>query len=393
MICAFSVLDQEACKGDSGGPLIRPFSRGGDLSMGQPSLDIAVGITSFREIDSKCGTSDLPNVFTRMSSFRDWIDEKISGSEMNSQTPAPVFPANPPLQPASTMPSPTPPTPTPRAALPPEPSSSADPPASAPSLDSGRPLLRSPAEQEELDVSLWNASRDGNVIAVEEAINEGANMEVRVGRSGYTPLIVASVRGHLVIVNVLLLAGAEKDGRSRFGETAIYTVSASGPTDVALALIEAGVDVDIAESGGWTPLNIAVKAGRAPIARALIKANADPNKGNWRGDTPLHMVSFSSVGPEDPIFIARDLLDAGSNLEARDNLGWTPLMWASHFGHAGILQLLLDEGANPDVRGNEGRTVDGIICACQDDIPGAYNCIRGPCKEPGVVEEIKDILG
>lgn len=63
--------------GDSGGPLLQPFAPGGNLSAGQPNLDVILGVTSFGDSLSKCGESQLPSVFTRVGSFLDWIRGKI----------------------------------------------------------------------------------------------------------------------------------------------------------------------------------------------------------------------------------------------------------------------------------------------------------------------------
>lgn len=43
------------------------------------------------------------------------------------------------------------------------------------------------------------------------------------------------------------------------------------------------------------------------------------------------------------------------SLETRDK-GWPPLMWAVHYNHIGIAEELLDSGANPDARGDDGLT-------------------------------------
>lgn len=63
-------------EGDSGGPLLDAFAPDGNVTAGDPSVDIVVGITSFGEDSPKCGEPNLPSVFTRLSSFRSWIDEK-----------------------------------------------------------------------------------------------------------------------------------------------------------------------------------------------------------------------------------------------------------------------------------------------------------------------------
>ena len=40
----------------------------------------------------------------------------------------------------------------------------------------------------------------------------------------------------------------------------------------------------------------------------------------------------------------RQLLEAGSDVEEKDEDGWTPLLNAAYFGHTNVCELLLEEG-------------------------------------------------
>jgi len=76
MMCAFSDAGQDACYGDSGGPLIR---RGNDAAG-----DLLVGIVSW---GIGCGT--MPGVYSRISSQRTWIEEVVreNGGVMCGEIP------------------------------------------------------------------------------------------------------------------------------------------------------------------------------------------------------------------------------------------------------------------------------------------------------------------
>jgi len=76
MMCAFSDAGQDACNGDSGGPLIR---RGNDAAG-----DLLVGIVSW---GMGCGT--MPGVYSRISSQRTWIEEVVreNGGVMCGEVP------------------------------------------------------------------------------------------------------------------------------------------------------------------------------------------------------------------------------------------------------------------------------------------------------------------
>ena len=73
------------------------------------------------------------------------------------------------------------------------------------------------------------------------------------------------------------------------------------------------------------------------------------------GRTPLH--NASRDGDLDEV---RRLLEAGADIEARDNEGETPLHDACWNGHLEIARLLLDRGADATAVDNDGETPFGL---------------------------------
>lgn len=57
-----------------------------DVAKGDPAEDQVIGITSFGG-KGGCGHSDLPGVFTRLSSYKDWINEKMGLLDAQSALP------------------------------------------------------------------------------------------------------------------------------------------------------------------------------------------------------------------------------------------------------------------------------------------------------------------
>ncbi|XP_055550367.1 CLIP domain-containing serine protease B4-like [Wyeomyia smithii] len=68
-LCAGGKAGQDSCRGDSGGPLMKLESVQGKNSW------FLKGLVSFGS--NKCGTKDVPGVYTRVSHFIDWIQENI----------------------------------------------------------------------------------------------------------------------------------------------------------------------------------------------------------------------------------------------------------------------------------------------------------------------------
>ena len=66
---------EDSCQGDSGGPLLLT----GALLNDSPQ----VGITSFGySTDDKCGDSEIPSIYTRVSQYLDWIEQQTGAAEL-----------------------------------------------------------------------------------------------------------------------------------------------------------------------------------------------------------------------------------------------------------------------------------------------------------------------
>lgn len=69
--CAAGKNFTEACRGDSGGPLMYSNIKDQDIQA------IQLGIVSFKSYDT-CGTEETPTVFVRVSAYIDWILDNIA---------------------------------------------------------------------------------------------------------------------------------------------------------------------------------------------------------------------------------------------------------------------------------------------------------------------------
>lgn len=69
IICAGG-RKQDTCRGDSGGPLVRDVSENYNINW------YLYGITSFGT--KSCGLEGIPGVYTRVTSYMDWIREQVA---------------------------------------------------------------------------------------------------------------------------------------------------------------------------------------------------------------------------------------------------------------------------------------------------------------------------
>jgi ankyrin repeat protein len=129
-------------------------------------------------------------------------------------------------------------------------------------------------------------------------------------------------------------------------------------------LVEAGAEVNATASYGGTALMQAARNGYRDVVAYLLSRGADAKRRDVQGATAL----MPNWDPE----IARMLLRAGADVEAKDAQGSSVLLRvirgslgrgyntfhreSSPLDVPGTVRVLLEEGADPNVRNEEGRS-------------------------------------
>src|SRR5579872_6454485 len=187
---------------------------------------------------------------------------------------------------------------------------------------------------------LASAALNGDSTAVRTLLDQGADPNDRlgplkpplqfVGYEDWTALHVATWKGHVEVVDLLIRAGANLKLDDGHGATPLdfaFKNEAHGE-EMALQLIAAGapvytrvgVYVDDYGDGGTTALHRAVGAGYRRVVEAMIRRKVDVHPrttGKW---TPLFYAG--------DLEIMRQLIAAGADLETRGGSDQTPLAFA-----------------------------------------------------------------
>lgn len=112
---------------------------------------------------------------------------------------------------------------------------------------------------------------------VENQVEENPGSVNRASNVGETPLMMAARASNLVIVKLLLAAGAAADCSNRKGVTALHLAAILGNVPLGKVLLAAGAGIDAKTLEGQTPLMYAVIKGKSDFAQMLILENADVN--------------------------------------------------------------------------------------------------------------------
>ena len=275
------------------------------------------------------------------------------------------------------------------------------------------------------DLSIWGGIRSPKMMRY--LIEKGADVNARVGLSGAdhfsTPLMVALSTCSLDTARLLIERGAYMHARGYSDRTPMAAAIHSCPQAIEL-LLASGVNVNeqtrygtplliaahyqwpsLAHGGALSAFGLAAEENRQGNAvKILIEKGADPNARDSEGRNALMVMSLETLlvgGVEISLqgggtresrqqwrrsdkaveMIGETLLNAGCDVNAADNKGRTPLMYAAASERSGVVNLLLKRGANIRAKDHNGESaLDWAIKSGDDKIIGLLSLLS-PSEE------------
>eukprot|EP00003_Mantamonas_plastica_P029067 TRINITY_DN6836_c0_g1_i7.p2 TRINITY_DN6836_c0_g1~~TRINITY_DN6836_c0_g1_i7.p2 ORF type:complete len:216 (-),score=55.57 TRINITY_DN6836_c0_g1_i7:425-1072(-) len=135
---------------------------------------------------------------------------------------------------------------------------------------------------------LCEAVQSGNVVKVKELIENGYDLSER-NEERMTPLILATNHESTEILDLLIGANADLNGRDAISGTALHHAAANGNVKISRALLDAGSDVEELDMDFQTPLMWAcwVKEQNEEIIQLLLNHGADIDWYVQSGETAM----------------------------------------------------------------------------------------------------------
>jgi len=133
-----------------------------------------------------------------------------------------------------------------------------------------------------------DAAMRGEADRVRTLLRDGADVNAAQG-DGMTALHWTALNGDLETTNVLLVAGATVEALTRVGRyTPLHLASSRGHASVVSRLLDAGSKPNATTETGVQPLHLAAQAGDAATVTALLGHGANVNaRDETHGRTPL----------------------------------------------------------------------------------------------------------
>jgi hypothetical protein len=189
------------------------------------------------------------------------------------------------------------------------------------------------------------AAASSDIESVRKALSEGVNIHAREA-GGDSALMLAVRAGNLEIVRELLAKGAWPSSRAVDGFTPLTFAARRGHAPITGELLRAGARTEELTAGGDNALTLAVMFGHWAVVRELMIHGADSSvqsggKTVYEGQPPLVMAAVQERAD-----ILQVLLQHGANPNIRDRDMQTALQWALLKGNREISEFLLARGSD-----------------------------------------------
>lgn len=177
-------------------------------------------------------------------------------------------------------------------------------------------------------------------IRLEDALRADGRYVVTVDEEGHSPLFFAAETGDTEAVTLLIQHGAEINRPDRWSITSLMAATWFNNSNCVAVMLEAGADVNYCNEYSETALFFSAQSGHTLCAELLLRAGANANVlVPYQLGSLLHTVAY--YGHAEMVDL---LINYGADVEARNDSSRTPLA-AALFWSFGTTGTKLDQVA------------------------------------------------
>ncbi|TSM52338.1 Ankyrin repeat and SOCS box protein 15 [Bagarius yarrelli] len=192
---------------------------------------------------------------------------------------------------------------------------------------------------------IFDAIKRGDLFTLQE-MSDYPSAFTEVDAKGWYPLHRASVQQSVQVLERVIYASYRLtlEEQTADGETPLTLATKAGLVEIVCTLLEHGASPHKTNSRNESPLLLAVRTDSYDIALALLKRGALVDQVCLKKWTAMH--EAAKVGCID---ILKLLLQYGGQIAEADQHGVTPIGIAAEYAHAEVLHILIGKGKGGDI--------------------------------------------
>ena len=199
---------------------------------------------------------------------------------------------------------------------------------------------------------LHEAAISGNEEILQKGVAEGVDV-ARMDVFGRLPLHYACIYGRVPMIPILLQANEStinSTDHDRF--TPLIHAIVHHQLECVRQLLDHGARIEPEDEDDQRPLNLACLYDSIEIAQLLLEKGAQI-RDDVEGLFPQHVVARKGVSPPALLLLQK----YGASLDQQDKpYQWTPLFHAVSEGHVKCVEVLMNQGVDPDILDEKGLT-------------------------------------
>ncbi|KAJ8377547.1 hypothetical protein AAFF_G00256110 [Aldrovandia affinis] len=192
----------------------------------------------------------------------------------------------------------------------------------------------------------------GHEGAVRLLLEWGADVNVTLASTGWSPLMLATLSGKVAVAQQLVERGADPDQLNVLAKTAFEISLQLQQKDVknyldSITTVRPQPDDEKRRPDVFS----ALKLGNSQLVREIVEEDpVQVNMLNAEGASPLMMAAVAGQMEEVQLLVERS-----ADLDKQDGVhGWTALMQATYHGNKDVVKYLLSQGADVNLRAKNG---------------------------------------
>ncbi|XP_067667459.1 serine/threonine-protein phosphatase 6 regulatory ankyrin repeat subunit A-like [Haliotis asinina] len=198
------------------------------------------------------------------------------------------------------------------------------------------------------------ACRGGHAEMVKYIISQNFTDINSRGHYGRTPIMVAAVKGHRGVFDLVMSKGGDPSGVDRNGDNILHWVCTGGHVEMVKYVLSLNfTDINSKGKNGKTPIMVAAIMGHKQVFDLVMSKGGDASRVDRKGDNILHWACRGGHAEMLKYIISQNFTDINS----RGHYGRTPIMVAAVQGYRGVFDLVMSNGGNASLVDTNGDNI------------------------------------